>query len=323
MNDLMIENNTALRDNHEAGPSQSLRAIRRTLPLVGLSLAAAIMTGCGGGSSSSDNGGGPVGGFEHAGAKFASDEGNTYASSLDGNSNNDIPMYQQGFGGLGSESNFRVRSGEGGTNISIETPDGTYSWNDVDKGSGLLTAENTGGNRTNRIESRYLDYTHFGVWDSRVVNDALVQVSHEGGAFHQGFETKSDNMPGTGSATYTGEMVGIVSSGGQVNDIAGQVSMNADFGTNKTNGSIDTGGSFNDITLASGNISGNSFSGQAKTDASSVAGSFATGTSGNYQGRFYGPSADEAAGSFLIKSGSDFAAGGFGGSKEAMLPVSN
>lgn len=322
MNDLMIESNTVLRRDG-AGPSNTSRGIRRTLPLLGFSLAAAIMTGCGGGGGG--GGGGPIG-FQKANPQYATAGGGTYAAALEGNQSTDLPMYQQQFGGADSDANFLVRVANGGT-INIETPNATYSWSggQIDKADGILTASATDGNRTNSIESRYLDYTQFGVWESKQHNDALALTDHRGGAFHQGFETNPDNMPGTGSASYSGEMVGVASKNGVQYDIAGEVSMTANFGTGRVSGSIDTNNTFNNIVLNETGISGNKFAGNATVQSSGAAGAFNDSASGTYRGTFYGPSADEVGGTFLIRDGSNFAAGGFGGREETpvLLPTQN
>ncbi len=323
MNDLMIDNNTDLRRDG-AGPSQASRGFRRTLPLIGFSLAAAIMTGCGGGGGGGSDAP-PVAGFQNATPRYATASGGTYAAALEGSQNADLPMYQQTFGGASADSNFQVRSSNG--TINIETPNATYSWSgaQIDRGNGVLTASTISGDRTNSIESRYLDYTQFGVWESKQYNDALELANHRGGAFHQGFETNPDNMPGTGSASYSGDMVGIASKDGVTYDIGGEVNMTANFGTNRIMGSIDTDNTFNDITLAETNISGNKFTGAASLESSGAASALSDGATGSYRGAFYGPSADEVGGSFLIQDGSNFAAGGFGGGKDApvMVPTQN
>lgn len=323
MNDLMIDNNTVLRRDG-AGPSTESRGIRRTLPLLGFTLAAAIMTGCGGGGGGGSDAP-PVAGFQNATPKFASAGGGTYAAALEGNQSTDLPMYQQQFGGASADGNFQVRVANGGT-INIDTPNATYSWNgaEIDKADGIMTAFVIDGDRTNSIESRYLDYTQFGVWQSKEFNNALVLTDHRGGAFHQGFETNPDNMPGTGTASYSGEMVGVASKGGTQYDISGDVSMTANFGTGRISGNIDTNDTFNNIVLNETGISGNKFSGNATVESSAAAGAFGDSASGNYRGAFYGPSAEEVGGTFLIRDGDNFAAGGFGGSEEpVMVPVGN
>lgn len=177
-------------------------------------------------------------------------------------------------------------------------------------------------------EASNLQYTEYGLWTVSFFpfyGEDAIAMGFEGG---NGTLTPAASMPQSGSATYNGDMIG------RAYDVQNQAtylligrsSLTADFAGQTVNGSLSaisarnvaTGGvsSFNDITL-NGTISGNAFSGTAAV--SSVPASpaaLAAGASGTTAGHFYGPAANEAAGTWLLQDGSNkWAVGAFGGKR--------
>lgn len=168
------------------------------------------------------------------------------------------------------------------------------------------------------IYSRYFEYVHFGLWEVSSHDEEFVHTHTDGGVFRQGFETERENMPTTGSATYEGGMIGKVFSGGETGvEFDGIFTLHADFGDGRVEGMLDSLGQFNNIELSGASIrNGNAFSGTAVTEASTAAKAFAEGTEGRYEGAFFGPSAEEAGGSWRVEEGVDVAIGAFGGPKQ-------
>jgi len=120
----------------------------------------------------------------------------------------------------------------------------------------------------------------------------------------------TNDMPNTGTATYTGQLTGdyydSVGPGSppgpypqetktvEVNAISGSVVLNADFGSNTVSGSLNTRHNGNPFANATFNlpVNGNSFHGNMTLDV---------GGNGQVGGAFYGPNAEEAGGSFHIQ----------------------
>ena len=178
-----------------------------------------------------------------------------------------------------------------------------------------------------------LNYTLLGIW-----TDIAPSGAHFIGVSVDGSGTPQANIPTTGSATYSraGGVAGfyyVPSGTGTISpgSLSGDVSLTANFGTGAVNGTFTnmmaatpaTGGSvtpWNNVTLA-GNISGTTFNGTTTVSAApanaGIAG-FSTAATGNFKGAFFGPNADEAAGTWSItepnaSGGGKTAYGAFGG----------
>jgi hypothetical protein len=157
-----------------------------------------------------------------------------------------------------------------------------------------------------------LDYTRFGHW----TNSSLVggvYTFHNSGAFVGGYQTPAANLPSSGSATYNGtstiHWIGNSNAGG---GSPGQIALTANFGTGAISGSM-TGfsllvdemgfnGPFNDMSIAASLLPGqNLFTGTLAV-TSTPGGFFAApaGTTGTIQGLFFGPSAQEVGGAWML-----------------------
>ena len=140
-------------------------------------------------------------------------------------------------------------------------------------------------------------------------------------SFFGGQKTVTSDMPGSGTATYTGayngrSYAGTIGSPYSVTNTDGSVSMTADFAAGTVNGRVDnyraviydangnvTSSSSMNASLAfAGTVSGNTFSGTASpTQPGTNTAIAATTTSGSVQGGFFGPQAAEAAGALSTK----------------------
>jgi hypothetical protein len=161
-----------------------------------------------------------------------------------------------------------------------------------------------------------LDYSDFGKW---AITDATLPATSMMTYITYGGGTQlTTTMPTSGSVSYFGLMIGILSNtpiGGSDN-IAGYISLTATFtpGGGTISGTIHgiqtvsgfstvtpyTGYAqpanipFNDITLSAGAVTGNSFIATVTTPAITGA------TTMIMNGNFYGPSAGEVTGTFTI-----------------------
>ena len=170
-----------------------------------------------------------------------------------------------------------------------------------------------------------LQYSNFGFWvmDPPKETPFVVTV----GVFGSGGAAPTTTMPASGTATYTGLVTGIShnSSDHVPYILSGNLSMTANFaptntitgsmtGMTSTNAFIDAAaGSFNDVALSGGVITGNGFSGTATAGAAGTSpASITAGTVGRFIGHFYGPSANEVTGLWGMGNGSVQVRGAFG-----------
>jgi hypothetical protein len=171
--------------------------------------------------------------------------------------------------------------------------------------------------------SHDLSYARFGQWaESSNAGQRL-----EFGVFHAGSETPLAQVPTAGTATYRGATSGMAIDGGVALRIfSASMTLTADFagstlsGTARNFSAIQLTGSqtgqpsvppFNQLDL-SGTIAGSGFTGAAASAATTAG----PGT-GTFEGRFYGPQALEAAGTWNVEnaSGSMKAWGSFGATR--------
>lgn len=162
---------------------------------------------------------------------------------------------------------------------------------------------------------RYAEVWNYYVWDGTEPNKYGFAVV--------GTETKAEALAGMPTATYTGRArlnafpdSGEPSFSTSRTVVRGDVEMTADFGAGTIAGQIDNletrpaGGA--DFAATNGTIAmnetaitGNSFAGTTTPDADlRTALDLSDDTSGTYAGRFYGPNAEEVAGTLTI-SGAD------------------
>ena len=153
-----------------------------------------------------------------------------------------------------------------------------------------------------------LDWTRVGYWSTGGGWWDADDVVGRSGVFVTGYETPAAAVPTTGSATYTGAVQGTVlypgTSAGTthcncvVETLAGNASFTANFGTRNVSGSLTSmtagGVPWNSVAFNS-TITGNSFSGTTSvTTTPAGPASLAPNATGTVEGRFFGPSAQEA-----------------------------
>lgn len=173
-------------------------------------------------------------------------------------------------------------------------------------GATALTGATAGGGVPSLVylaERGTLSYARFGYWidGSRVAANDVLEHSF----FAGGVQTPVGAMPSSGTATYVGTTLGtVVDNTNAKFDFAGKVNLVADFGARGVSGSIHSlvGSSLplTSITLGGGNIpvGANTFAGTATAlDGATTVGA------GSFNGRFYGPAANEAAGTWTLDGG--------------------
>lgn len=171
-----------------------------------------------------------------------------------------------------------------------------------------------------------LDWTSVGYWSEGGAWDCLPCGR---GVFVAGYETPAGSMPTTGSATYTGVARGSVfypsvsGSGAtpagseEVVLGGGTASFTANFGTRSLAGSVTgltaNGVPWNSFSFTS-TIAGNAFSGStAVTSSPTGVASLAGNATGTLEGRFFGPSAQEAGAVWTLFDGTRAAIGTLSG----------
>lgn len=111
--------------------------------------------------------------------------------------------------------------------------------------------------------------------------------------FYFGLETASANMPKVGIATYQGNASRYDNVSGKVKNI-GTSTLVADFGQKKISGELAIDGILRrNISLKEADIRGNSFKGRATAGENHI---LTRTVEGRYEGKFYGPNAEEVAG---------------------------
>lgn len=116
--------------------------------------------------------------------------------------------------------------------------------------------------------------------------------------FYDGLETSVSDMPTTGKATYVGNITRLDNNSAKVINI-GKSELTADFESKTIHGKLTTDNRWlklnfpRNISLEPTKIMGNSFNGTAIAEANLVA---PISRTGKYEGKFYGPKAEEVAG---------------------------
>lgn len=179
-----------------------------------------------------------------------------------------------------------------------------------------------------------LTYTEFGAWSVNATPTGPV-ANYQGvfaGAKPGGDRTPEAAMPRTGSASFAGGATGYIGqTSGTPADAAsgpfyGALTLTADFAASAISGAV-TGitvyrrgadnrtaiGTANDIALT-GTIAGSAFTGTATAGATAGSAFNLGGAAGGVAGAFFGPAANEAAGTFSLSGGPQgaFVVGAFG-----------
>lgn len=162
------------------------------------------------------------------------------------------------------------------------------------------------------------NYQTFGVWGTGLVPGQTANY----GAISGGAVTLAASVPNSGTATFVGVAGGIFSDAGNPARYASSATFNVDF-SNQTIGMQTTGSTLtylsdpNNVRLVSYlNMSGNfNYSSNTHFFTGSITATGSNGStliSGNARGQFYGPSANELGGTFVLSGGSSSLVGGFG-----------
>lgn len=164
-----------------------------------------------------------------------------------------------------------------------------------------------------------LSYSRFGYWADNTHGSIDSVIS----TFYAGRETQASQLPLTGTATYRGTGIGVIAQGPALTRIGGDVQLQANFASSTISGAFTVQSNshvmgvpasslpFTSVRLDSTSISGNAFSG---TSAVPLQGSASVG-SGNYAGRFYGPTGEEVAGHWYVNGASFNSWGAFGAAR--------
>jgi hypothetical protein len=168
-----------------------------------------------------------------------------------------------------------------------------------------------------------LDWTRVGYWSIDTWDFGASR-----GVFVIGYETPTAAVPITGIATYTGLAQGSVyhplNQGATEVALSGNASFTADFGVRSVAGSLTNmtanGAPWNSVAFNS-LISGNGFSGSTSvTSAPGGVASLAGNATGTIEGRFFGPTAQEAGAVWTLFDGSKAAIGTLGVSRNDPCP---
>ena len=163
-----------------------------------------------------------------------------------------------------------------------------------------------------------LDYAAFGFWaqtgTAGVLDMRLPVRVDDAGPLDFGVRTASRDMPFSGGASYDGEAIGGEFQGRDlVSILRGSFAADADFGRGLIEGRISLddqdGLGWGNIDTGVMDIDGSRFGGGSESAVAT------RGQTGRVEGAFYGPDANEVAGTFRLRGGLDGTTvlGAFGG----------
>lgn len=171
-----------------------------------------------------------------------------------------------------------------------------------------------------------LDWTRVGSWSTGGGVWDYDGLDGRSGVYVVGYETPASAMPASGSATYTGAAQAIVFVPGTnsgaircdcvIYQVSGNASFSANFGARTLTGALTNmafddgwggGIAWNDVAFTS-TIAGGAFSGTTSV-TSAPSGSLAANATGTLEGRFFGPSAQEAGAVWTLFDGTRAAIG--------------
>jgi len=170
-----------------------------------------------------------------------------------------------------------------------------------------------------------LDYTRFGYWFNSSVAGGIYSFQNAG-IFVGGYQTPVANLPASGSATYNGTSVMMRNGSDYTAMGSGQIALTTNFGTGGITGSMtgftladDDGfnGPFNDLSIVASLSPGQNLFTGTLTVTSTPGGFFGVpaGSTGTVRGLFFGPSAQEVGGAWILygpANGPGLAVGTFG-----------
>lgn len=157
------------------------------------------------------------------------------------------------------------------------------------------------------------EYQTFSTWASRIETSSGVNGML--GAANVGVKTAAADIPSSGTATFKGKAMGEYVSPDAVSLMTSDATLNANFANRSvsftTANTRSQEGSRNDLNL-NGTMSyssgSNEMSGTVRTEG---------GMTGDVDGRFYGPNAQEAGGTFSVRGdGDERYLGGYGANKQ-------
>jgi hypothetical protein len=156
------------------------------------------------------------------------------------------------------------------------------------------------------IDGPRLTYSTYGVWHT----EPYPGIQGNTGALSYGVESKTDQMRTSGTAAFNGAVSGTITTRNEAGEITnGNVRLDVDFTSGTISGrasnlvtrSSQGLGQFADIHFNNGRITGTSFAGTTTLGANSTRSVYRfVNASGTFGGKFYGPNAVEAAGSFTL-----------------------
>jgi len=192
-----------------------------------------------------------------------------------------------------------------------------FTSNSLLKGASTVSLSSPASGTPVRLTGSNVNYAALGIWQVDATNPNTVFL----GAYVTGYQTPASSMPTSGTASYGGthNVTAVVSgfaSDGTLNRgvVLGDASYTANFVSGSLTGLLTNmkvtinnvpTTPWNDVNVAA-QISGNGFSGSATAVAPAQANSFTVtgGATGNFDGNFYGPNANELAGVWSLKDAS-------------------
>ncbi len=169
-----------------------------------------------------------------------------------------------------------------------------------------------------------LDWTRVGSWAFDESPWDYSGFPSQRGVFVTGYETPEGAMPTTGSATFSGSANGSMFAPASTSNglpcgctevqLTGIATFTVDFGARSLDGTLTEMGittPWNDVAFTS-TIMGNSFSGTTSV-TTAPSGAMGLNATGTLEGRFFGPSAQEAGAVWTLFDGTNAAIGTLGG----------
>jgi hypothetical protein len=155
-----------------------------------------------------------------------------------------------------------------------------------------------------------LNFASFGAWNA---NSTTPNIQGGFGVIASGQDTPVGAIPTSGTATYTGATTGflVTNSTSAETRIRGNASVTANFGTSTVTSAFNIPGQF--AFTGNANMVGGTNTYSGTTTTTSIANSaLPAALSGDLRGAFYGPAAQETAGTWTLKGGQAQAIGSFG-----------
>jgi len=174
--------------------------------------------------------------------------------------------------------------------------------------SAILNTPNSSGFIALGPKTVGLNYSAYGLWAQNSGGSGLF------GAVGIGSQTPAASMPQTGTATYNGQTVGAaaLNDGSGSAALAGNIQLTANFAAKTVSTNI-SGVQVQDLSTAAVTAIPTNFAGNATIVNNHYTGSLSGGQlSGTSTGTFYGPAAQETAGTWQMTGGGMTAIGSYG-----------